>query len=68
MTWLNGSTELPNKHYGIRNSTLSWVTNFLDGRTQDVVLDVILDYVSSESLVTSGVPQGTVLGLSLIHI
>jgi len=55
------------KHYDVSNSTLSWVTNFLDGRTQDVVLD---GQVSSESTVISGVPQVTVLGplLFLVYI
>jgi len=41
------------EHYGIRNSTLSWITDFLQGRIQDVLLD---GQTSSESPVTSGVP------------
>jgi len=47
------------KHYSVSSSTLNWITDFLDERTQDVVLD---NQVSSEARVTSGVPQGTVLG------
>jgi len=27
------------EHYGIRNSTLSWITDFLSGRMQRVFLD-----------------------------
>ena len=45
--------------YGIRDNTLTWITNWLSGRTQRVVVD---GECSSESSVKSGVPQGTVLG------
>jgi len=30
---------LKRKHYGIRNSTLSWITDFLTGRTQRTLLN-----------------------------
>ena len=46
-------------YYGIRDNTLTWITNWLAGRTQRVVVD---GECSSESNVKSGVPQGTVLG------
>lgn len=51
-------------HYGVRGSTLERVKSFLDGRTQQVVLDGI---TSSAAPVTSGVPQGTAL-LFLVYI
>ena len=35
-------------YYGIRNGTLNWITEFLRGRQQQVVVD---------GEVTSGVPQ-----------
>ena len=47
------------EHYGIRGSTLGWVTDWLTDRTQRVVID---GECSEDAPVLSGVPQGTVLG------
>ncbi|XP_065664726.1 uncharacterized protein LOC136086360 [Hydra vulgaris] len=45
--------------YGISNMLLNWINSFLSKRTQRVVMGSTI----SESLpVTSGVPQGSVLG------
>ena len=45
--------------YGIRGDTLNWIKDFLDNRKQTVVINGIN---SDEVPVSSGVPQGLVLG------
>ena len=54
-------------HYGIRWSIHKWISSWLSGRSQQVVLD---DQASDPAPVLSGVPQGSVLGpiLCLIFI
>ena len=45
--------------FGLTGNVLSWLTSFLDGRTQQVVFNGMTSIVAALS---SGVPQGSVLG------
>ena len=47
------------RHYGIQGKTHSWVKAFLTDRSQRVLIE---GEAFSEVHVTSGVPQGSVLG------
>ena len=46
-------------HYGVRGKTLNWLNGWISNQTQKVVID---GEFSPSIPVTSGVPQGTVLG------
>ena len=48
-------------HYGVREETHTWIGAFLTGKSQRVGL-LVNGKLSSPASVTSGVPQGTVLG------
>ena len=54
-------------YYGIRGHTFKWIESFLNDRSQQVVID---GHLSIDAKITSGVPQGSLLGplLFLIYI
>jgi hypothetical protein len=39
-------------HYGIRGTTLKWIQDFLIGRTQQVLLDIVVNHTIEEAIIS----------------
>ena len=53
------------QYYGIQGTYLNWIKEFLSNREQQIIVD---NKFSTPSKVTSGVPQGSVLGPLLFQL